>query len=126
MQKAESRAVAGCEGREILPGCFEQREGTDDVGLDEGLRAIDRSIDVRLGRQVDDGVGPRIGEDPDHGAGVRDVGAHEGHARILQRLFQIEQAAGVCQLVDDDKATRCFGERVRDEIGADEAGSACD
>jgi len=126
VQKAEPLAVSGPERRDVLPRRFKQRERADNVRVDERLGAIDRSIDMRFGGEVHDRIGMPIGEDASHGAGVRDVGAHERHARVFQRLLQVEEAARVRQLVDNDEAMGGFGERVVDEIGADEAGSTCD
>ena len=126
MQKAEPLPVRGRERRHVLPRGFKQRERADDVGFDERLGVIDRPIDMRFGREVHDRVGTRIREGAGHGAGVRDVGAHERRARVFERLLQVEQAARVRQLVDNDDAMGGFGERVVDEIGSDEAGSPGD
>ena len=36
---------------------LEQHEGAEHIGLDERVRRLDAAVDVRLGREVDDGVG---------------------------------------------------------------------
>ena len=81
---------------------------------------------MRLGRQVQDRARPVLGEDARHRRAIGDVGLDEGDARIVQRALETEQAAGVGQLVDDDEAIGGVGERVVNEIGADEAGAAGD
>ncbi len=58
--------------------------------------------------------------------GIGDVGLHERHARVVQRAVEIQQAAGIRQLVEDDEAVGGVCERVVNEIGADEPGSAGD
>ena len=47
-------------------------------------------------------------------------------ARIVERPLEVQQAAGVGQLVDDDEAVGGVREGVVDEIGADEPGAAGD
>ena len=105
---------------------LEQREGADDVGVDEQTRTVNRPVDVRFGRKVEHGVGPMVGKGTGHGGSIRDVRLHEGHARIFQRPRQIEEAAGVGELVDDNDAVGGMIERVLDEVRADEPGSAGD
>ena len=39
-----------------LPGRLEQGESADDIGLDEGLRADNGSVHVRLSREMHDGI----------------------------------------------------------------------
>ena len=34
----------------------EQTEGADDIGLDEGVRAVDRAVDMAFGGEVHDDV----------------------------------------------------------------------
>jgi hypothetical protein len=100
----ETKAGAGCriERGEVFPGGLEQRESADDVRVDERAGGVDRSVHVRFGGEVQHGIGPRIGEEPRHRICVGDVGPHERDARVLQCSFEIQQAAGVRQLVDDD------------------------
>jgi hypothetical protein len=57
---------------------------------------------------------------------IGDVGLHERDARILQRRLEIQQAARVGQLVDDDDAIGSVVERVLNEVGADETRAAGD
>src|SRR5207342_2429788 len=58
--------------------------------------------------------------------GIGDVGLDELHARVVQRAVEIQQAAGIRQLVENDHVVGGMRERVVNEIGADEPGPACD
>ena len=120
------RARVGRQRRHVPARRFEQHERADDVRVDERLRAVDRPIDVRLGSEIQDGVRPRVGEHARHDVAIGDVALDERHARILQRPLEIQQAAGVRQLVDDDDAMGRVIERVLNEVRADEAGAAGD
>ena len=65
---------------------LEQHERADDVGVDERPRAVDRPIDVRLGRQVQDRASGRCSAKTRAIAvAIGDVGPHERHARIVER-----------------------------------------
>ena len=62
MQKTESGLFSF---RQIVPVTahrFEQVEGADDVGLNEFARAMDRTIDMALGREVDHGTRFGVGQ----------------------------------------------------------------
>ena len=77
MQKTELRALGRRQRREMRARDIEQRESADDVGLDERRRAVDRPVDVRFGREVDDRTGPmRLQQVRDEPA-IADVAAHE-------------------------------------------------
>ena len=107
-------------------GGFQQDERADDVRVDETLRAVDRAIDVRLGREIHDRNGLMLAEDAADRVTVRNVCADERDSRILQNVVEVQQAAGVRQLVDNDDAIGAVRECVVDEVRADEAGSAGD
>jgi hypothetical protein len=81
---------------------LEQDEGADDVRVDEGHRAVDRTVDVRFGREVDHCGGPMVREGRAHGDAVGDVRLDERYARIVDHPGQVEQASRVRKLVDND------------------------
>ncbi len=106
-----------------LPRGLEQHERAVDVGHDELTGAHQRSIDVRLGGEVDDDVGG------DHerrgGRRVRHVAAHERVPRIVEDLLEILQPSGVGQLVERrDVPVRMRREGVAHEVRPDEPGAA--
>ena len=97
----------------------------EDVGADEVLRAADGAVDVRLGGEVDDGVGAaqRLADD----GGVADVAVHEGVAGVVLDVAQVLEVAGVGELVEvHDLDVVVPGEHVAHEVGADEPGAAGD
>ena len=55
-----------------------------------------------------------------------DVGLQEGHARIVERTFEVEKAARVGELVHDDQPVCRVSKRVANEVRTDEAGAAGD
>jgi hypothetical protein len=57
-----------------------------DVGLEEGPRPVDRSVDVRLGREVHHRV--RVRHQPADQLGVADVTAHEPVPRVVLDVGQ--------------------------------------
>ena len=65
------------------PAGLEQDVDAQDVGPQEGLRIEDRAVDVRLGGEVDDGVG--LGDERRHDGRVGDVAGDEPEARRLLR-----------------------------------------
>ena len=52
-------------------------EGADDVGLDEVFRAVDRSIDVAFGGEIDHGADATLFEQLQHEFVVADVAMYE-------------------------------------------------
>ena len=68
----------------VLPRLLQQREGADDVGLDERGRAVDRAIDMALRREVHHRVGLMRREDLAHRGGIGDVGADQHVAAWLR------------------------------------------
>jgi hypothetical protein len=87
---------------------------------------VDRSIDVRLGGEVDDGAGPMLSEQFADERGIADVAAHEDVPRVAVQRREASEVAGVSQLVEVDyRLTGRFhpGER---EVRADEASAAGD
>ena len=56
MQEAECRFSAIVETCPVVPSCFQERVGADDIGLDEGGGAVDGAIDVGFGGKMDDGI----------------------------------------------------------------------
>ena len=100
---------------------LEDRVGADQVGLDERLGVVQRVVDVRLGREVHDGVALRD-ELVDQRA-VADVAVHELDL-VLDRL-QALAVAGVGERVQHDHLVLgVVAHRVVDEVRADEPGGA--
>jgi len=104
---------------------LEERVRAEHVGADEVLRVADGTVDVSLGREVDDGVG--AGEGRAHDTGVADVPAHERVARVALDVAQVLEVAGVGEFVEVDDLDVLMGaQQVTDEVRADEPGAAGD
>ena len=61
---------------------LQQREGADDVGVDEFAGPVDRAVDVAFGREVHDGVGRVLIEQRPQRRAVADVDLAERIAWI--------------------------------------------
>ena len=115
--------------RQRAPVCergFEQRQRADDVRLHELGRTVDRTVDVRLGREVHDRVRLMLAKEPLDERAVADVAVREDVVAVVAHGSQRVKIAGVRQLVEIDDALAAPGERIEHEVRADEAGAAGD
>ena len=97
------------------------------VGAHELARAIDRTIDVALGGEVDDGGGPCLLDDGPHVGPLGDVALDERHALAVDQPVETLEVTGVGQLVEHDEprlSSRGHGTSGRN--ATDEAGTAGD
>jgi len=88
MQKTERGAPLGGQAFPMAARGLQQGVRADDVGLDEGRRAVNGSVHMRLGREVEHGVGLEGLVDAVHGGVVADVGPLERIARVPGRIAQ--------------------------------------
>ena len=90
----------------VLPrgtGRLKEIEGPHDVCLEEVARVDDRSVDVALRRQVDDGIRGVAVEDGSHRGAIPDIGAFECVAFRAEPLCDVGEAfqiAGVGQRIE--------------------------
>jgi hypothetical protein len=101
----------------------------DHAGRQERLRVKDRSVDVRFGGEVDDGVGV-VDQRPDDDR-VGDVALDEaeppGQLGIVEDRREVGHVAGVGQLVEDgDHRVVAAAQDVADVARPDEPGAAGD
>ena len=107
----------------VAMGGVAEHRGPEHVGVDEGERLQQRAVDVRLGREVDDGVD--LGREPVDECPVADVALHEPVAAAALELGQVGGVPGVRQLVQHHQVQLRAGlPQQTDEVGADEAGPA--
>jgi len=107
----------------VLADRFEQSVGADDVGLHERPRVVQGVVVVRLGREVDDGVGAR--DQPVDQVGVGDVPVDE--LDLVGDRSQVLPRTGVGQRVEDGDLPVGTGRPgAQDEVGADEPRPAGD
>ena len=102
---------------------LEQREGADDVGLDEVGRARDRAVDVAFGREMHDPVGPELGDRLLHRSAVADVGMQEAVVRLALDRSQRRQVAGISERIDVEDLIALVEHEVADERRTDESGA---
>ena len=86
---------------EVLPCGFEQRIGSDDIGLDEFSGTVDGAVHMGFRGEVHDDIRLKIREDPVHCRLVADVRSFETAAGVAGNTLKGFQISGICQLVDD-------------------------
>ena len=70
--------------------------------------------------EIQNRIRTMVAEQPGHGRPVGDVRLGERHTCVFERPLEIQQTAGVGQLVDDDEAIGGVIEDVVNEVGSDE------
>ena|SRR5215204_1706895 len=81
--KPESILVDALQPTPVLERRLQQREGADDVGAHERRRAVDRTVDVALGGEMDDDVRREASDQLADFRAVDDVRLREAEAWIL-------------------------------------------
>jgi hypothetical protein len=126
VQEPERLALARGQRGDVRAHRLEQLERADDVGLDERVGAVDRAVDVRLGREVHDRARLVLAKQAHDRRAVADVAAHERVARVAAQRREVAEVARVGELVEVQHRLAGRGDPVEDEVGADEAGAAGD
>ena len=107
------------------PGRLQQRERTHDVGAREGKGILDRTVDVRLGGQMDHAVDPVLAENGEHLLVIADVAPLETVVLGLLDVFQVGQIPRISQLVEiDDAVVGVFGDEKPHDMAPDKTGAA--
>jgi hypothetical protein len=104
----------------------EQPEGTDDIGVDEGLGIVDRAVDMAFGREVHDDVDGFGGEKFEDCRLVADVALNEAIVRRIADLPQGIEIARISKLVEIDDPVAAAAHQMAAERRTDEAGAAGD
>src|SRR5712672_2330396 len=107
------------------PRFLEQREGAEDIGLNELSGPENGTIDVALRGEVNDGAWRVSFEEAPHQFPVADISVDEHVRRVVLERQEICRIARVGELVHVDDRVRALREPVQDEIRAYEAGTAC-
>ncbi len=124
VQETEGGAFLVRQRAPVAAHRFEQVEGADDVGLDEGARAFDRAVDVALGREVQHRAHFVLGQKARHQGGIADIAVHEHMACVALQARPVLEVAGIGQLVEVDDGLVLMCKPVEDEVRPDEAGAA--
>ena len=108
----------------VPPRRLAQDCGAADIGLDEGERVHQGSVDMGLSGEVDDGIGV-AGQRVDE-IGVADVALDETKTGPTLELGKVRQVARVRQLVEHgDGYFRPCAADVTDEVRTDEPRRSC-
>jgi hypothetical protein len=99
---------------------FEQLEGADEVGRDEGPGPVDGAVDVGFRREVHDRSRAVDAQEVPHPHPIPDVGLDEGEPLVLFHVGQALAVARVGELVHRDDVILGGGEEVPHEVAADE------
>ncbi len=126
VQKTKGSFLGYGQGTPVGPHRFEQAEGAQDVGLDEVLGAVDGSVHVALGREVDHGPRTVLGQQTVDQVTVTQVALHEDVPRITLETGKVLEVARIGELVEVDYGLVVGGEPVEYEVAADETGAAGD
>ena len=110
----------------VLAASVEQHARADDVRLQENLRILDRAVDMRLRREIDDDVRLLLLKDTVDGLAVCDVRADELEVLLLHRRLERLEVARIRQLIDtNDAVSRMLLEHVIDKVRANESSATC-
>ena len=82
----------------MFPRGVQEDTRPDDIGVDEILGRINASIDVRFGREIDNGVELMLEHERVHGVGIRNVGFEKfvTFAMFIDHAVEIGEVAGIC------------------------------
>ena len=106
---------------------LQQGERPHHVGLREGKRVADGTVDVALGGEVDDAVDLLVLHQLQHPFEIADVHLHEAVVRPVLDVFQVREIPRVGELVEvDDPVIGIFVDEQPDYMAADEPGAAGD
>jgi hypothetical protein len=124
MQETEATALGALQAVPVGPRRLQQLEGSEHVGFDEILRAVDRTVHVRLGRKVHDRPWTVLLEQLLHQTSIADVALHEYVTGIPVEAGQVLPVPRVGQLVQVHHRLVAFRKPVEHEVRADEARTA--
>lgn len=108
----------------MITGGVEKVRDAGDIGGDKRIGAVDRSIDMGFGRQIQDaGVG-MTGKNPVEKRAVENVSFDEFKAWVPVGAVQVLAVAGVGQFVQDGEFFKVIPvEKFSNKSGADKAGA---
>src|SRR5271156_6445259 len=94
-----------------------------DIRFDHGCRLIDTAVDVRLGREMNDGLA--TGHGRFDGGRIANIALDKGVLRTIRDGIKVREISSVSQfVVVDDGMVLGEAQDVSDEIRADEARSS--
>ena len=104
---------------------LKKREGSHYVCTGECERILDRAVNVRLGRQVDDSVNLLILHQLVESLEIADVHLHELVVRLVLYILEVGEVTCIGKLVEvDDVVLRILVDKKAYHMAADETGTA--
>ena len=99
----------------------------DDIGLDKCARAHDRSVNVRLGREMHNRVDLLVAQQGLNRLLVDDIAFDESILFVPRDGLETAEIAGIGQRIENDEAIfRILVHPVMHEVSADKTGAAGD
>ncbi|MNJ58276.1 hypothetical protein D3C77_539040 [compost metagenome] len=118
--------LVGRQRQPVGASSLQQAVGTDNIGVDKIGRAVDRTVDMRLGCQVHDGMRLEALEYSADSCLIGNVGLDELVAGIGRDAGQRFQVTGIGQLVQVEHFVLGIVDQVTHQRRTDESGSAGD
>ncbi len=106
----------------IGPRFFQQTECPQNIGTDEIIRTMDRTIHMTFRRKVDDGARLMLLEQSPQKLAIAHVSLNEAVSRISSNPNQVAEIARVRELVEVDHRSLFLRDPLQDEVGTDESG----
>ncbi len=125
MQEAERRALPGRQRLPVVAHGFQQAQGAHHVGLDEGARAVDGTVDVAFSGEIQHRIRLVLGQQAGYQRAVTDVTLHKHVVRVAVQAGQRLQVAGVGEHIEVDDLDTA-GDGLENEVTANESGAAGD
>ena len=111
----------------ILTSSLQQAERTHHVGTGESKGVFDGAIHVALGSEVNNAVDIVLLHDGAHALEVTYISLHKSVIRLVLDIFQVSEIAGIGEGVEvNDFVLRVLVDEETNNVGTDEAGTACD
>jgi len=130
LELADRDAPVDLIGRDVekllypkLSARLKEREDPVDVREHEAARIVDRSVDVRLGRKIDDGV--HVSHQVLNDRLVSDIPLKEHEPGVVREIRQVVHIAGIRERIEHDYAILgILAQHVATEIASDKTGPA--
>jgi hypothetical protein len=126
MQETEALALLAREAAPVAQGFLEDREGADDVGLDELAGAVDRAVDMAFGRKVHHRIRLIFLEQLAQAGAIADALLLERVMRVAHGARQRVEIGRVGQLVNVHHPRMGVAKQMPHHGRADEARTAGD
>ena len=109
----------------IFPAGVHQNRCSDNVGLQENFRILNRAVHVGFRREVHHDIRMLLLKQAVYRGSVADIHFYETEIRAVHHRLQCREISGIGQLVQtDNPVIRMLFHHVKDKIGTDKPGSA--